>query len=67
MYLQVPPGLATTKRRSLAAVRYVEFATAPILAVTMIFSYVKGEYGTAVICGVCAGLVAGLQVGRQFK
>ena len=46
--------------------RYVELATAPILLVTCVFSYVHAEYGTAVICGVCAGLVAGLQVGRQL-
>ena len=46
--------------------RYVEWACAPILLVTTIFSYLHQEYGTAVIVGVCAGLVAGLQVGRQL-
>ena len=46
--------------------KYVELATAPILLMTTIFSYLHQEYGTAVVVGVCAGLVAGAQIGRQL-
>jgi hypothetical protein len=48
------------------ALRYVEWATAPILGVTTVFSYVHAEYGTAVVVGVCAGLVLGLQLGANW-
>ena len=41
--------------------------TAPILLVTTIFSYLHQEYGTAVIVGVCAGLVAGAQIGATLR
>jgi len=46
--------------------RWVEWACAPILGLTVVFSWAHMEYGTAVIVGVCAGFVLGLQVSRQF-
>jgi hypothetical protein len=46
--------------------RYVEWACAPILGVTVVFSYAHGEYGTAVIVGICAGFVLGIQLGASF-
>lgn len=47
--------------------KYVEWATAPILGLSMIFSYLHEEYGTAVIVGICAGLVLGLQIGVNMR
>lgn len=47
--------------------KYVEWAAAPILGVTSVFSYIHAEFGTAVIVGVCAGLVLGLQLGVTIE
>ena len=44
----------------------VEFLTAPILLVTVVFSFLHQEYGTAVIVGICTGLVAGIQLGATL-
>jgi len=46
--------------------RWVEYACAPILGVTVLFSWQHGEYGTAVIVGTCAGFVLGVQLGATI-
>ena len=50
-----------------SALRYVEWATAPILGVTTVFSYAHEQYGLAIITGVCAGLVLGAQLGATWS
>jgi len=49
-----------------AWLRYVEWACAPILAVTVVFSWAHEEYGTAVIVAACAGFVLGVQLGATI-
>ncbi len=46
--------------------RWVEWACAPILGITVVFSWAHMEYGTAVIVGICAGFVLGIQLGATF-
>jgi hypothetical protein len=46
--------------------RWVEWACAPILGLTVVFSWAHMEYGTAVIVGICAGFVLGIQLGATF-
>ena len=47
--------------------KYVEWACSPILGVTTVFSFLHEQYGTAVIAGVCAGLVLGAQLGATLR
>jgi hypothetical protein len=42
---------------------WIEWFAAAMLAVTAVFSYSYGQYGTALIAGVCCGLVAGVLLG----
>ena len=44
----------------------IAWVTAPILGVTTIFAYTHGEYGTAVVVGVCAGFVLGVQLSANI-
>ena len=43
--------------------RWIEWAGAVACAITAVFSFSNEQYGVALIAGVCAGLVAGLQLG----
>lgn len=47
--------------------KYLEWMASPILGVSSAFSYLHAEYGTAVICGICAGLVLGVQLGVTIE
>jgi len=49
-----------------AWLRWVEWACAPILGVTVFFSWAHEEYGTAVIVAACAGFVLGVQLGATI-
>ena len=42
---------------------WIEWFAAAMLLVTTVFSFLYDQYGTAVIAAVCAGLVAGMQLG----
>jgi hypothetical protein len=43
---------------------WVECFTVVALSMTTVVSYLSESYGTAVIAGVCAGLVAGMQFAK---
>jgi hypothetical protein len=45
-------------------VDWVDCVTVVMLSLTTVFSYLNESYGTAVLAGVCAGLVAGMQLAR---
>jgi len=49
-----------------SVLRYTEWACAPILGVTVLFSWLHEEYGTAVIVAACAGFVLGVQLGATI-
>jgi len=42
---------------------WIEWFAAAMLGVTAFFSFGNEQYGVALIAGVCAGLVAGMQLG----
>ena len=39
--------------------------SAIILCATTAFSYLNGQYGTAVICALCAGFVGGMVITKR--
>jgi hypothetical protein len=43
---------------------WMESATATMLLVTTVFSYLHEQYATAVIAAVCTGLVGGMLITR---
>lgn len=43
---------------------WVECFAVVMLSLTSAFSYLNASYGTAVIAGTCAGLVAGMQFAK---
>jgi hypothetical protein len=45
---------------------WLESITAVMLLVTTVFSYAHEQYTTAVIAGVCAGLVGGMLITRAL-
>ena len=42
---------------------WIEWFAAAMLGVTTVFAFGNQQYGVAVIAAVCAGLVAGVQLG----
>jgi hypothetical protein len=49
---------------SVLARDWVECIAAVMLSATAAFSFLNASYGTAVIAGTCAGLVAGMQFAK---
>lgn len=45
---------------------WIEWFAAAMLAVTAAFSFAHEQYGTAVIAGACAGLVAGVVISKTM-